>query len=71
VSADKADKLDEVAMQLADAYAKFGYPAFVIRVTEADEVRIMGPRMPRAVICKMLRQAADVWAEHVHDETQN
>lgn len=66
-----ADKLDDAAMKLADAYAKFGSPAFVIRVTEAGDVRIMGPRLPANTICSMLRSAADVWAEQVHDETQN
>jgi hypothetical protein len=69
--AEKAAALDDVSMKLADAYAKFGYPAFVLRITDAGDTRIMGPRLPRAIVCRMLREAADVWAEHVHDETQN
>lgn len=65
------DALDDEAISLTDRYTRAGIPAFVIRVTEAGNVRFIGPRLPKKVMVDMLRSAATLYAEQVSDETQN
>lgn len=65
------ERLDDAAMLLADGYAKAGFPAFLIRVTEAGNIRIMGPKLPVKIVADMLRSAADCYAEQVHDGAAN
>jgi hypothetical protein len=65
------ERLDDAAMLLADGYAKAGFPAFLIRVTEEGNIRIIGPKLPVKVTADMLRSAADCYSEQVHDGAAN
>jgi hypothetical protein len=73
VAAVKSDgeRLDDAAMLLADGYAKHGYPAFLIRVTEDGNVRLIGPQLPRDTTVALLRSAATLYEQNMPDDTKN
>ena len=62
---------DAAAATLCAQGQKEGFAAFVIRATEDRRVRYIGPRLPPALVAKMLREAATEYESQVGTETLN
>lgn len=65
---DPGAALDQVAVNLTDGYARKGIPAVVIRVTEAGNVRFIGPKLRKETMVGLLHSAAACYAEQVIDD---
>lgn len=62
---------DSAAANLCTQAQADGVAAFFLRTTDCGDVRIVGPRLPRDLVAKMLRAAADGYEAHVGTETLN
>lgn len=58
---DDLTRLDRQAALVAAGYTIEGMPAFMLRTTQEGNVRIIGPRLPRELVCRMLRSAATAY----------
>lgn len=59
------DHADEIAVGLCQAYQAEGLAGFVIRTTDAGDVRLIGLQLPPEVVAQMLRTAADAYERDV------
>lgn len=62
------DELDAEAVGLTDRYTRADIPSVLIRVTEAGNVRFIGPKLPKATMVSLLLSAAECYAEQVTDD---
>lgn len=68
---EAVDLFDSAAKRLVRGYLNRGYPAFVLRLTEEGDVRIVGAGMDGQATAKMLRIAADEYERQVPTERTN
>lgn len=62
---------DAAAADLCGKAQVDGIPAFFLRTTDEGDVRIVGPRLPRELVARMLRAAADGYEAQVGNDTLN
>lgn len=63
--------LESAAVRLVRGFGRRGSAAFVIRVLDTGEVRLIGLQLPPEAVARMLRMAADGYQDQVAPERAN
>lgn len=65
------NEIDEAGIAFARLCGEHGVPGFCICVTEDGNTRLIGLDLPRDLVARMLRDAADAYEAQVAPQTLN